>query len=163
MTTNSLHVPACGGVYLLHASHAIGTSGRGTAQHYLGDSPVNMRARFLRHKKSNGSALTRAMRRDKAVLSVVRIWPGANKKFADRMKRAGLVGRLCPVCNPERWFTYAHTLRPGETIDGLPFETDFRKGWPNAFYIETQFRRFFAEYPSQERKDIQQRILFPAL
>lgn len=157
--TNSFHVPACGGVYLLCSSLSIGTTGRGSAKHYLGDS-INMRARFLRHKQSDGACITKAMRRSGGTLGVVRIWPGANKKFADRMKRGGLVGRLCPFCNPNDWYKRGAIAQPGETVDLLPFTVDYRERWPDAFYIEQQFARFFVRAPVPLALQSAQRNLF---
>lgn len=68
------------------------------AQHYIGfsDDPVK---RSVRHKKSNGSKLLRAVKKAGISFRVVRIIEG-DRHAERKLKNQNNSRRFCPVCNP---------------------------------------------------------------
>ena len=78
-----------------HAGHYLGYTGRKS-----GSSIVEkVRQRLSEHRSGNGAALTRAASSSGMVLSVSRVWDGADKNDEWRLRQRAENTRLCPFCN----------------------------------------------------------------
>jgi len=86
------------GVYLLHF-----TPQYKHAKHYLGWSDDVLR-RIEQHLSGgrHASPLVQAALRAGSAVTLVRVWPGADRTLEALLKRRKESTVLCPLCNPER-------------------------------------------------------------
>jgi predicted GIY-YIG superfamily endonuclease len=99
-------------VYLIHFDEPFKH-----AEHYLGYSKdENFLARIEHHRKGTGSALMRAVKNAGIGWNVVRQWPGMDGNFEQALKKKGYHSKLlCPICNPQKYLTYAANVNRTET------------------------------------------------
>jgi hypothetical protein len=94
-------------LYLLHSTVPLHRAGTRAVQHYIGycaDRSVTKRVHEHRVGKSQ-AAIIRAFRALGAQLILARVWAGATREDERRIKIAGHLGELCPVCTPEKSLT----------------------------------------------------------
>lgn len=88
-------------IYLLHSSVPVGTSGRNSAQHYLGWTPDGqLHQRLADHRTGRGAAITRAYVRSGGTLYLVLTVAPGTRTLERQLKRRGHLERLCGLCNP---------------------------------------------------------------
>jgi hypothetical protein len=90
------------GVYLFHADEPIGnlTNPRAMARHYIGYAD-ELACRIAQQLAGNAhsAALMRAFINAGVGVELVRIWPGATRRFERQLKRLkNTPRRLCPIC-----------------------------------------------------------------
>lgn len=91
MTT---HRMSFGMLYLLHFDPPVGR-----AQHYLGyTTPENLALRMTTHARGHGAALTRRAFEQGSKVYFARTFPDQDKHTERRLKQAGHMKRLCPLC-----------------------------------------------------------------
>ena len=81
------------GVYLLHFSRPY----KG-ARHYIGYSD-DIYARFQTHISGRGNPLVKACVDSGIVVTLVRVWQGADHTFERKLKNRKNSQALCPCCN----------------------------------------------------------------
>ena len=94
-------------VYLLHFERPIGdlSNPHGQAQHYLGYAERDVEARLAVHLTGRGAKIVKAAVQQGIKIELIRVWPGGDRTFERRLKRANNLPRLCRRCNPDGWAT----------------------------------------------------------
>lgn len=82
-------------VYLLHIDPPLRHS-----KHYVGytSKVENVEERVRRHQNGTGGALPREAVKQGSTITLVHVWPTANRKFERYVKRHGGATRWCPRC-----------------------------------------------------------------
>jgi len=70
------------------------------ARHYLGFTR-DLEQRDAEHRAGSGSPLLRAALAAGLEVTIVRLWPGGDRKLERRLKKTKNLPRYCPICNPE--------------------------------------------------------------
>src|SRR5215210_6715125 len=90
--------PSGGSVYMLHFEPGLPVTGYRVARHYLGFAEHDVDARIEQHLRRRGSPLVAAVLAAGGVVTLERIWTGADRGFERRLKRRHETPRLCPRC-----------------------------------------------------------------
>jgi len=87
-------------IYLLHASHPIGTAGSNSAMHYLGFcEDTHLWTRMKQHATGTSRVpIIRAFLETGATLYLVRVWPDGGRGLERHLKNLGHFKKHCPVC-----------------------------------------------------------------
>ena len=89
-----------GYVYVLHFDRPLKH-----AKHYVGwskDHPLKPNGRIDKHRKGQGSALTKALFQAEIGFEVSIIWEGVCRNFERRKKNSGGASRYCPICKDSK-------------------------------------------------------------
>src|SRR5688500_18664286 len=89
-------------LYLIHSSVPLTTTAGREARHYLGYSREdNLWQRLRQHEAGQSNvAILKAFQAVGGELTLVRVFPLAGKAEERRLKNAGRIKLLCPLCNP---------------------------------------------------------------
>ena len=80
-------------VYLIHLDTPLKH-----ARHYVGFS-VHVEARLAHHKDGTGARFLQVCNERGINYDIVKVWPGADRKFERKLKNTHNVARYCPICN----------------------------------------------------------------
>ena len=92
-----------------HAGHYLGYTGRKSGSTVA----EKVRSRLVEHRHGNGSALTRAATTEGIVLTVARVWDGADKDDEWYLRQRAENTRLCPLCNGDHAYALATAVADG--------------------------------------------------
>lgn len=87
-------------IYLLHSTVPLGTTGRNSAQHYLGyceEDALLERVKAHQSGKSD-AAIVRAFKEAGGLLLLGAVWPKRTRADERRMKTAGHLANHCLIC-----------------------------------------------------------------